>query len=977
MKPERWQQVKEILNAALERNPEERAAFVAARCGADEAMRKEVDALLMADEQAGSFAETPAIEVMAGVMTENQSSWLAGQVFTHYKIIETIGVGGMGEVYLAEDIKLGRKVALKVLPESLTSDEPSKRRFIQEAKAASALNHPHIITIYEIGSDGQGDFIAMEYVEGQTLRDVLSDMKMKTARAVEFAAQAASALAAAHEAGIIHRDIKPENLMVTRTSQIKILDFGLAKLVEARAVSLVASDIATEMLPGTKIETMPGTILGTVAYMSPEQAEGHALDRRTDIFSLGVVLYEMLAAKRPFEGKSAIDTLHSIINEEPRPIIELNPALPYEVTDLLAKAMAKDRSERYQHAGDFELDLRRFKRALETNSLASSRMLAARKTAAQGWRSNVVWAALILISIIAASFFAWRIGHSSAQPVRTSLLENARVTPLTVDPGFEGEPTFAPDSQTIAYVSDRTGNFEIYLKQISGGPDINLTNNSADDMQPAFSPDGKQIAFVSSRQGQSDCLCFFIYGTDQPLMGGDIWVMPALGGSPRRIVVSGTFPSWSPDGKSIVFTKGPWYGQKVYKVSATGGEPQEINISLKGDSPFVAYPSYSPDGRWISFEAANAVYVVNADGGEPRPIVEGKHPVWSGDSRALIYSSVEAGKNYTLWQIPFSTTEGKASGGAEPLTVGRGRDTQAAVSRDGRQIAFSALDVSFNLEALPFDAETGRVQGEARAITSGSDLIYFHNSSPDGRSSVFDSHRGATSYIWRVDHGSPAVQLTSDPTYEDSFPRWSPDGRFIAFDRKRANDARAIEDLWLMAADGANPQKLIENACCAEWMPNASAITYLSLTELQLYIYDLEKKSSRRLTNEEGIYGSGVPTSDGRWVAYMSIGSGNVDIRAVQIEGGASRAVITTPRQDFHPLFSPSGKWMYFLLDHRNVYRIPGPAQDWKPTPPEKVTNFSESGLFLEDPQISPDGHNLFYARRRTTGDIWIMDLGK
>src|SRR5882724_811993 len=296
MKPERWQHVKEILNAALERDPEERAAFVATRCGADEAMRNEVEALLVADEQAGTFAETPAIEVMAGIMTD-QSNRLAGQVLAHYKIIERLGVGGMGEVYLAEDKKLGRKVALKVLPESLTSDEPSKRRFIQEAKAASALNHPHIITIYEIASDGQRDFIAMEYVEGETLRDVLSDVKMKTARAVEFTAQAASALAAAHEAGIIHRDIKPENLMVTRTSQIKILDFGLAKLIEERAPSLVASDIATEMLPGTKIETMPGTILGTVAYMSPEQAEGLPLDRRSDIFSLGVVLYEMLAAK--------------------------------------------------------------------------------------------------------------------------------------------------------------------------------------------------------------------------------------------------------------------------------------------------------------------------------------------------------------------------------------------------------------------------------------------------------------------------------------------------------------------------------------------------------------------------------------------------------------------------------------------------------------------------------------------------------
>src|SRR6266567_1248161 len=296
----------------------------------------------------------------------------AGTRLDRYEIRSKIGEGGMGEVYLAEDTRLGRKVALKQLPEDLTADEAAKRRFTQEAKAASALNHPHIVTVYDIASEGHRDFIAMEYVEGESLRSLPSREKLEIKRAVEFAAQVAAGLAAAHKGGIVHRDIKPENLMVAHTSQIKILDFGLAKLVEKQRAAM-ATDLTTLAFPGAGVhaETKPGVILGTVAYMSPEQATGRALDHRTDIFSLGVVLYEIFTGKRPFEGKSAIDTLHAIINQEPPPAIEVNPRLPAEITDILGKALAKDAEERYQHAGDFELDLRRFKRALESNSLIS------------------------------------------------------------------------------------------------------------------------------------------------------------------------------------------------------------------------------------------------------------------------------------------------------------------------------------------------------------------------------------------------------------------------------------------------------------------------------------------------------------------------------------------------------------------------------------------------------------------------------
>ena len=980
MTPERWQQVKQIFQSAIELPPSARDNFISQACVNDPELRSEVESLISSHNQAGDSVEQAATQVAAQLVTDNQDASLIGQSLGPYQIISSIGKGGMGEVYLAQDTRLSRRVALKLLRKEFTKDEDRLRRFKQESRAASALNHPNIVTVYEIGQTDSLHYMATEYVEGETLRRHMTGSRIKLRESLDIAIQIASALAAAHHAGIIHRDIKPENVMLRNDGYAKVLDFGLAKLSEQQR----ARDDQAMTVP--LVETESGIVMGTANYMSPEQAEARPVDHRTDIFSIGVLLYEMFTGKQPFLGKSLIDTLHAIVNDEPRPAIDLNPQLPRETLDILDKAMAKAPNERYQHAGDLEIDLRRLKRAVETNSLSSLQTNVGRKgSGAEGLRTKLfrAGAAALIILVVAA---AWILGRSSASSkaasaeVRTTkpvALDHLSLTPLTIDPGFEGEPTFSPDGQTLAYVSDRSGNFEIFLKQVSGGPDINLTNNPADDMQPAFSPDGKQIAFVSSRSGEYDCLCFFVYGTDQPLMGGSIWVMPGLGGSPRRIIESGTFPSWSPDGSAIIYSSGPWYGQKVYRVASTGGEPREIPIEFKGGAPYMAYPSYSPDERWIAFEANDNVYTISSRGGEPKSIVKGKHPVWGADGRSILYTNVEAGKNYSLWQLPFSSVDGSVTGDPSPLTVGRGRDTQAAVSRDGRLIAFAALDVSFNLELLPFDAEAGRPTGPPQPITSGSDLIYFHSFLPHSISEVFESHRGASSYIWKVDRGSPPVQLSSDANFQDSFPKCSPDGRTIAFNRTSTSDPEAPGSLWLMAQDGANPRSLIKGAGLAGWMPDGKSLTYLSFEDGQIYLYDFATKNAKRVTNEDGIYSQGEPSPDGKWLAFMSIASGNVDVRAVPIEGGQSQLIVGSPRQDFHPFFSPSGKWLFYTLDHKNIYRVPGPVQGWRKAEPQKVTNFVESGLFLEGAQLSADGRQLSYSRRRTTGDIWIMNLNK
>jgi serine/threonine protein kinase len=976
-----WEKLKEIFLAAIVLAPSERRTYLDRACERDTSLRVAVESLIKSHEESG-FIDEPAYRAAAEMLLNN-TEFKPGQTVAHFKILSLLGEGGMGKIYLAQDTKLHRRVALKVLPAKLAEDQDRIRRFVQEAKSAAKLHHPNIAQIFEIGDYESTHYIAMEYVEGETLRQLLSRRKLEITKAVECAAQVAAGLATAHKEGIIHRDIKPENLIVTTTGQIKILDFGLAKLVEKELGGAGVSELTTSYLYSANATT-PGVILGTVAYMSPEQARAEKLDQRTDIFSLGVVLYEMITGERPFKGKSAIDILHAITNQDLAQVTQINSQLPPELADVLGKALAKETSERYQHAGDFELDLRRFKRALESNSLISAQTQHPGIPGTGKWGLNVLILLVGAFMVFGVAAIAWLLGRSSVTPKHSTLsLGNVSLTPLTTDPGYEGEPTFSADGETIAYVSDRNGNFEIYLKQISGGPDINITNNAADDVQPAFSPDGKQIAFVSTRSSSSNLL---YPGRDRPLLGGDIWVMPTLGGSARRIVESGNFPSWSADGKTIIFTSGTsQFQSKLRRVDAQGGQPQDISVKFKVDEPllpFWFYSSYSSDMRWICFEADGNIFVVSSEGGEAIRIVKGHRPTWGVNSQSIIYSNDEPGKNNSLSQIPFSTTDGTVASAPEPLTVGRGRDTQAAISRDGKLIAFDAQDLSFNIETLPFDAETGHQTGAPEEVTRGSNNIDFLSFSPDGRSIVFQSHRGASSHIWRVDVGSAPVQLTSDPNFNDSTPRWSPDAQSIAFIR-RPLDVPATPgvpgSLWLMSADGANPRLLSENAFNPSWAPSGRALVYGSVAEgrqNQIFIFDIATQTSRRLTNEPAVVPLGALSPDGKWLIYQSNQSGNVDLLAVPIEGGESRSVVATSHQDLHPFVSPSGKWLYFQLDHKNIYRVPGPAQEWRKGEPEKVTNFQESGLFLEDPQISRDGHQLLYSHGRVTGDIWIMNLG-
>jgi eukaryotic-like serine/threonine-protein kinase len=353
MTPERWQQLKQIFQSALELNPAERSAFLAQACANDSELRSEVESLISSHDQAGDSIEVMAAEAATEILADEQTGSIVGKRIGRYQVVSHIGRGGMGEVFLTQDTNLGRKVALKLLRGEFTGNEERLRRFRQEARAASALNHPNILTIHEIGQDDTVHFMATEYVEGETLRQRLASAGMKLTEALDVAIQVASALAAAHEAGIVHRDIKPENIMVRRDGYAKVLDFGLAKLTERAAVS---SDSQWPTLG--HVETNPGVVMGTVQYMSPEQARGLEVDARTDIFSLGVVLYEMLAGRTPFAGETPSDAIVSLLDKEPAPLSSYSPEVPTELERIVSKSLCKDRDERYQVVKDLLIDLK-------------------------------------------------------------------------------------------------------------------------------------------------------------------------------------------------------------------------------------------------------------------------------------------------------------------------------------------------------------------------------------------------------------------------------------------------------------------------------------------------------------------------------------------------------------------------------------------------------------------------------------------
>src|SRR6266566_2059369 len=401
MEPRRWGRITDIYHATIARPPEERASFLGEECHGDESLRKQVEAMVKSHERSGDFIESPAFEVAPELLIDEPTGDLIGQSIGHYRIESLLGMGGMGEVYLARDERLGRKVALKLLPEHLTADETQLSRFKNEARSASALNHPNILTVYEIGAEGNRQFIATEFIEGVTVRASLACGRINPHAALEIAVQVASALAAAHQAGVVHRDIKPENIMLRPDGYVKVLDFGIAKLTEQRSGSDDRKVETTAVL-----QTRQGLVLGTAHYMSPEQARGQKVDARSDIWSLGVVLYEMMAGSPPFRGETPSDCIASILTKEPPPLSGVLSDVPLKLESILQKALRKNSDERYQTIKKMLADLRNLKGELEAQG-SSPRTQTRTECIVSKIKRHKRGVLLTLAAILAAAAFAY------------------------------------------------------------------------------------------------------------------------------------------------------------------------------------------------------------------------------------------------------------------------------------------------------------------------------------------------------------------------------------------------------------------------------------------------------------------------------------------------------------------------------------------------------------------------------------------
>src|SRR5262245_28281831 len=438
MKPERYQQVGQLYHAALELETDERASFLDGACGDDDELRREVESLLLAREQADGFIAGKVAGVVAEMAAQQRNPSLIGRSISHYQVLSLLGAGGMGEVYLAQDTNLGRKVALKLLPPAFTRDQERVRRFEREARSASALNHPNILTIYEVGVVGETHFIATEFIDGQTLRERLRGGRLELSEALDIGAQIANALSAAHEAGIVHRDIKPENVMVRRDRLVKVLDFGLAKLSEQRLVeqSTVADGGIEDK---AKVSTATGVVMGTVSYMSPEQARGQKVDRRTDIFSLGVVIYEMIAGRRPFEGATMSDVIAALLTAEPPPLRQHCAVATAELERVVGKCLAKDREARYQSAEELLAELNTLWPGSQEEKGAATRGTVGAGTRLALWRRPVIVAIAITLIVGLAWFLFWR----RAPAVQPDQIKSLAVLPLENLSGDPAQEYFA------------------------------------------------------------------------------------------------------------------------------------------------------------------------------------------------------------------------------------------------------------------------------------------------------------------------------------------------------------------------------------------------------------------------------------------------------------------------------------------------------------------------------------------------------
>jgi serine/threonine protein kinase len=878
-----------------------------------------------------------------------------------YEVLASIGSGGMGDVYRARDSRLDRLVALKLIRPAGTGDPERRRRFLQEARTASALNHPNIITIYDIGSTEGFDYLAMELVPGKPLSQLIPREGLPLNELLRFAIQITDALAKAHAGGIIHRDLKPANVMVTPEGVIKVLDFGLAKLQFAPGASTETAATATMEAP-----TAEGTIIGTASYMSPEQVEGKPADARSDIFSFGAMLYEMATGHRAFRGDSAPSIMAAVLREDPPPVSDLRPDLPAELTRLITRCLRKDPARRSHSMADLRVALEELREESTSGKLPSPPVARERPS-----RRTWSWLALPLAAALAvAGYVGWRATSGSGNDLPFQPI------PLTSYPGDETSPTFSPDGNQVAFVwnGEHSDNPDIYVKLIGSGVPLRLTTDPRPDIGPKWSPDGKNIAFM--RLLSRDTF--------------EVLLVPPLGGAERKI---GQFYSsqiygvplaalcWTPDSRYLLVAGSEAANQsnRILRVAAASGE---VATLAKVDDGAAGYggPALSQDGSTLAMLHHHGIGSIELlslsktlEPGALRklslPDYDVRRIAWDADDRSLIASAVQSNPR-PLYRVFIS------SGTIEPLAWTGPGASNPAVAPQSRRLAFTRAYSDTNIWRLSLDRKR-RGQPALEKLASSSFREVFPQYSPDGKRLVFYSNRGGSVQIWTASaDGSQPEQLTSmDPLATTGSPRWSPDGQYISFD----SNAGGHYQVYVIKADGGQPRALSSgdsNNFVTSWSRDGRHIYFSSSRsgEMQIWRVPFAGGSPEQVTRTGGECGEISP--DGQSL-YFTKSGGAGGVWKMPVAGGEATQ-----------LTGAIYRYNYAVAQD-GLYFMPAPAV-FRATPAgDRMTsirflNFA-SGATTEilkiDRQvdlglaISPDGHNLLFTQIDYVGqDLMLVE---
>ena len=865
---------------------------------------------------------------------------MIGEIISHYKILDKLGEGGMGVVYKAEDFKLKRIVALKFLPSNALGTEKEKGRFIREAQTAASLNHPNIATIYEIDEVEGEIFIAMEYIDGQTLKKKVDSGPLKIKEAVKIACQVADGLHAAHEKGITHRDIKSANVMLTKKGQAKIMDFGLAKLKD-------------------EVRSSKSGIAGTIAYMAPEQLQGFEVDTRTDIWSFGVVMYEMLMGQLPFKGEYESAMMYSIVSTNPEPMSDV----PSELERIVNKSLAKNPEERYQHVDELPVDLKAIETVSKTISGVQLPTTTATGVGVGTSRRRMIRVVIVtLIAVIVALFgIVFNLMIKSPSPPLRDLITFTSVGRLASSPSWNTDDTW------IAYASDEAekGNMDIWKKQVGGGKIKQLTETPYNESQPAWSPDERTIAYFSDREG------------------GGIFEIPSDGGTPERLTEFGTNPTWSPDNENLAFN---WHGN-IYVRPYPHGD-RRLLVSGTSSTPFMVW---TPDGEKLIFwnRMKGDIYSVsvNDETLEPLELIPSGEEVsgltLSSDGKQLVFSRGPFGGNKNLWAVAIDPNTCKTVGKPSQLLLTTTDNIQCAFSTDGSKLAFTDRQLERQLYKFSINPATGLTTGEKEQITFKGKQNYYPAFSPDGQIFVWTSHQAGQGLLYSKGlEKKEEIKVTHDwgQSLREIGGSFAPDGLRICY----ASTLQGSYQIWYISSIGSVGSYLTKTQhpfrdASPVWSPTGETIAFYSNHSGNWDIWSVQATGRSEpvpLTSWESneLYPTWSP--DGLKIAFTIDKEGNSDIWLMDSNGGNPQPYIKHSAEECWSAWSPDGQWFYFTSDRSGVFNIW--VKSVKRGEVSQVTPFQELDFGLPEVSLftkfAVSSSILIVPLETRKGDIYILE---